>query len=200
VFQKAVAVDLDPFDPVNPLIRFEPRRTSTPTTPGACHVDIDRGATAMQPLQDLYPDDFAHCYGCGRLNTHGLHVKSEWLGDEAIARFQPAPHHIALPGFVYGGLIASLMDCHAMATAAAASMTAAGASPGVDPTPRFVTASLQVDFLRPTPLGPELLLRAHPTNVGERKVTVDVTLLAGDIECAKGRVIAVRRPATMGPG
>ncbi|MBE3075436.1 MAG: PaaI family thioesterase, partial [Actinobacteria bacterium] len=116
----------------------------------------------MSMLQDLYPDDFAYCYGCGRLNRNGLHVQSEWTDGEAIARFRPAPHHMALPGFVYGGLIASLADCHAMATAAGASMVVAGGVPGRDPTPRFVTASLNIDFLRPTPLGPELLIRAHP--------------------------------------
>jgi acyl-coenzyme A thioesterase PaaI-like protein len=154
----------------------------------------------MQPLQDLYPDDFSYCYGCGRLNSHGLHVKSEWADDESIARFDPAPHYVALPGFVYGGLIASLIDCHAMATAAAASMVAQGATPGVDATPRFVTASLHVDYLRPTPLGPQLELRGRATEVGERKVLVEVALRAGDAECARGRVVAVRMPTTMGQG
>ncbi|HEX6054072.1 MAG TPA: PaaI family thioesterase [Gemmatimonadaceae bacterium] len=153
----------------------------------------------MKPLQDLYPDDFAHCYGCGRLNAHGLHVKSEWHDGEAVARFHPASYHIALPGFVYGGLLASLIDCHAMATAAAASMATLGATPGVDQTPRFVTASLQVDFVRPTPLGPELLLRSNAPEVGERKVVVEVTLYADAVECVRGRVIAVRMPGTMGP-
>jgi len=151
----------------------------------------------MGMLQDLYPDDFSHCYGCGRLNTNGLHVKSEWRNGEAIARFVPAPYHMALPGFVYGGLIASLADCHAMATAAGASLVAAGGRPGHDPTPRFVTASLRVDFLRPTPLGPELLLRATPAEVGERKIVVEVSLSAGGLECARAHVVAVRAPASM---
>ena len=151
----------------------------------------------MDALQDLYPDDFAHCYGCGRLNKDGLHVKSVWRDGEAVARFTPAAHHMALPGFVYGGLIASLADCHAMATAAAASMNAAGLEPGRDPTPRFVTASLHVDFRRPTPLGPELVLRGRAAEVGERKVIVNVSVVAGDDECAVARVVAVRAPATM---
>lgn len=154
-------------------------------------------AIDRQPLQNLYPDDFAHCYGCGRLNTHGLHVKSEWLDTVCVARFQPAPYHMALPGFVYGGLIASLADCHAMATAAGAAMRAAGAEPGRDQTPRFVTASLHVDFLRPTPLGPALVLRARPIEVGERKVIVEMGIFADDAECARARVVAVRAPATM---
>lgn len=153
----------------------------------------------MTNLQALYPDDFAHCYGCGRLNANGLHVKTEWVDGEGRARFQPAPHHMALPGFVYGGLIASLADCHAIATAAGASMAARGETPGRDPTPRFVTASLRVDFLRPTPLGPELLLQARPTEVGERKVAVAVSLLADGVECARAHVVAVRAPKTMIP-
>ena len=150
-----------------------------------------------QPLQDLYPEDFAHCYGCGRLNSHGLHVKSTWRDGECVARFQPAPYHMALPGFVYGGLVASLADCHAMATAAGASMIAAGTIPGRDTTPRYVTASLHVDFLRPTPLGPELELRARPVEVGDRKVIVEMDILADGVECARARVVAVRAPATM---
>jgi uncharacterized protein (TIGR00369 family) len=151
----------------------------------------------MTSLQSLYPDDFAYCYGCGRLNAHGLHVQSEWGNGEAIAKFTPAPYHMALPGFVYGGLIASLADCHAMATAAAATMVAAGGKPGSDPTPRFVTASLHVDFLRPTPLGPELTLRARPVETSGRKVVVELSVVAAGEECARCRVVAVRAPATM---
>lgn len=148
-------------------------------------------------LQDLYPDDFAHCYGCGRLNADGLHVKSTWHEGEAVARFTPAPHHMALPGFVYGGLIASLADCHAMAIAAGASMAAAGLVPGRDQTPRFVTASLHVTYLRPTPLGPELVLRGSAVEVGARKVIVELKVFAGDVACASARVVAVRAPAAM---
>ena len=151
----------------------------------------------MTAIQDLYPDQYALCYGCGRLNTHGLHVRSEWTGTEAVARFRPRPEHMAMPGFVYGGLIASLIDCHCIGTAAAGAMVAAGQTPGVDPTPRFVTAALHVDFKRPTPLGPELVLSARPTSVGARKVQVDATLSADGVECVTGRVVAVRLPEHM---
>lgn len=153
----------------------------------------------MKPLQDLYPDDFSYCYGCGRLNAHGLHLKSEWRDGTAEARFQPSSYHMALPSFVYGGLIASLVDCHAMATAAGAAMATTGAEPGRDSTPRYVTASLHVEFLRPTPLGPELVLRGRAVEVGERKVVVETSVFADDLECARARVVAVRAPATMKP-
>jgi len=151
----------------------------------------------MSAIQDCYPDDYAHCYGCGRLNAHGLHVRTDWTGAEGVARFQPRPEHMAVPGFVYGGLIASLIDCHGIGTAAAAAMLAAGAQPGADPSPRFVTVALDVQFLRPTPLGPPLQLWATPTTVTDRKVIVDVVVRAGELDTVRGRVVAVPVPASM---
>ena len=148
-------------------------------------------------VQDFYPDDYAHCYGCGRLNSEGLHVRTMWEGDGTAARFTPRPEHVAFPGFVYGGLIASLIDCHAIGTAAAFVERAEGRSIGDAPSPRFVTASLKVDYLKPTPHGIELELRARATEVGSRKVTVDVEVRAAGIVTARGTVIAVLMPATM---
>lgn len=153
--------------------------------------------TPPTSLQDLYPDDYAHCYGCGRLNREGHHVQSVWHDGVCTSHFTPRPEHIAVPGYVYGGLIASIIDCHAIATAAAASMVAAGQEPGRDPTPRFVTGSLHVDYLKPTPLGVELVQVSRAVEVGERKVTIETSLRAGDVECARGRVVAVRLPASM---
>jgi acyl-coenzyme A thioesterase PaaI-like protein len=148
-------------------------------------------------VQDAYPDDFAHCYGCGRLNVDGLQLKTRWQGDETVARFTPRPEHIAIPAFVYGGLIASLIDCHAMGTAAAAVERAAGREIGEGPAPRFVTASLKVEYLKPTPLGPELEVRARAVEVGERKVVVHATVSAGGVVTATGAVVAVRMPENM---
>jgi acyl-coenzyme A thioesterase PaaI-like protein len=148
-------------------------------------------------IQDYYPDDFATCYGCGRLNAHGLHVRSTWEGDETVARFTPRAEHMAMPGFVYGGLVASLVDCHAMGTAAAAAERAAGREIGEAPAPRFVTASLRVEYLKPTPLGLELELRARVTLATGRKAVVAVTVSAGGAITARGEVVAVRIPASM---
>jgi len=148
-------------------------------------------------VQDYYPDDFAHCYGCGRLNAHGLHVRSVWDGDETVAHFTPRAEHMAMPGFVYGGLLASLLDCHAMGTAAATAERAAGREIGEAPAPRFVTASLRVDYLKPTPLGPALELRARVTLATERKSVVAVTLSASGAMTVRGEVVAVRIPASM---
>jgi acyl-coenzyme A thioesterase PaaI-like protein len=148
-------------------------------------------------FQDYYPDDVAHCYGCGRLNPDGLHVESRWDGDEAVCRFAPRPAHTAIPGYVYGGLLASLIDCHATGTAAAASYRAQGRAMDSSPALRFVTASLQVDFLRPTPLGPTLEVRARVEEIGEKKVVLALTLSAAGEVTVRGRVVAVRMPERM---
>ena len=104
-------------------------------------------STTIPAIQDLYPDDFAHCFGCGRHNPNGHQLKSFADGEEVVGRFMPLQQHISVPGFVYGGLLASLVDCHAMATAAAAAELAAGRRIGEGPAPRYVTASLHVDYL-----------------------------------------------------
>jgi len=154
--------------------------------------------TSREPaVQDHYPDDFAHCYGCGRLNEEGLRLESRWEGDEVVARFRPRASHMSLPGFVYGGLLASLVDCHAMATAAAWSERAAGFAVGERESPRFVTASLEVDYLKPTPLGSELEVRARVRESSERKAVVEVTVSAEGTVTVRGEVVAVRRPESM---
>ncbi|MBM4371172.1 MAG: PaaI family thioesterase [Deltaproteobacteria bacterium] len=150
-------------------------------------------------FQDRYPDDVAHCYGCGRLNAQGLHIRSFWDGEEAVCTFTPSPWHTAIPGFVYGGLLASLIDCHGTGTAAAAAFRAEGAVPGTEPRFRFVTASLQVDYLRPTPMGVPLEVRARVEEVRGRKVVLSETLSARGEICVRGRVVAVRLPGDMAP-
>ena len=152
-------------------------------------------------IQDLYPDDFAHCFGCGRHNPDGHQLKSV-VEDGAdaqnvVARFTPSPRHISVPGFVYGGLLASLVDCHAMATAAAAAEHAAGRRIGEGPAPRFVTASLRVEYLKPTPLGMELEIRGHVIERSERKAVVALTVSAAGEVTARGEVVAVRMPKSM---
>lgn len=148
-------------------------------------------------IQDYYPEDVAHCYGCGRLNDKGHQVKSYWDGDETIARFTPKEYHTAIPGYVYGGLIASLIDCHGTGTAALAAYKAENREPGTMPAFRFVTASLQVDYLKPTPLGPELEIRGKVLELKGRKVVSEITVSANGIITAKGKVIAVQMPENM---
>lgn len=143
------------------------------------------------PIQHQYADDLSHCYGCGKNNPMGLHIATHWDGQEGRAIFTPGEKHMAVPGFVYGGLLASLVDCHGVATAAAAQ-----AIPGKT-IPRLVTASLQVDFLRPTPLGPTLELRAWVKEERGSKIVVQVEISALDQVRVRGQVVAAPIPKTM---
>ncbi len=148
-------------------------------------------------FQDYYPDEFSHCYGCGRLNAHGLQIKSCWDGEESVATFFPEEKYMAIPGFVYGGLIASLIDCHCTGTAAAASYRKEGRPMDSAPPFRFVTASLKVDYLAPTPLGTALEIRGRVIEIKEKKVVIEAKVLSGKTLCATGTVVAVRLPSTM---
>jgi acyl-coenzyme A thioesterase PaaI-like protein len=151
----------------------------------------------VKPIQDYYPDDVAHCYGCGRLNEHGHQIKSYWDGDETISHFTPEKYHTAVPGYVYGGLIASLIDCHGTGTAALAAYRAENRDYDSLPPFRFVTASLQIDFLKPTPLGVELELKGKIIEIKRKKVISEITVSANGIITARGKVVAVKMPEKM---
>jgi acyl-coenzyme A thioesterase PaaI-like protein len=153
-----------------------------------------------KPFQDYYPDSSAICYGCGRLNEYGLQIKSYWDGDETVCTFTPRPYHTAVPGFVYGGLIASLIDCHSTGSAAAAAYRAEGRPMDTDPPLRFVTASLNVDYVKPTPIEGPLELRSTIAEIKGRKVVVRTTLSVHGTVCARGEVVAVQLPEHMAFG
>ena len=143
-------------------------------------------------FQDFYPDRFSHCYGCGKDNPHGHHLKSYWDGEETIARFTPgAQFSGGVPDNVYGGMIASLFDCHGTASAAAFAQRAQNRAMGDGDPPRFVTASLKVDFLRPTPMGVELVVKAKLQSIEGRKVRVAMSLSAQGVACATAEMLAI---------
>jgi acyl-coenzyme A thioesterase PaaI-like protein len=152
---------------------------------------------SQDAFQDTYPDEYSHCYGCGRLNAEGLHLKSRWDGDESVAIIEPRPYFTGIPEFVYGGLLASLIDCHGTGTASAAAYRAAGRPMGSEPYLRFVTASLHVDFDKPTPMGVPLELRGRIQEIKDRKVVVNITVAAGGKVVVRGEVVAVRIPDEM---
>lgn len=151
----------------------------------------------QKAFQDYYPELLSHCYGCGRLNEHGHQIKSYWDGDESVCVFEPRTYHTAVPGYVYGGLIASLIDCHSTGTAAAAAYRAEGRQMDTEPAFRFLTASLHVDYLRPTPIDGPLEVRGMVKEIKGRKVVITSSLSARGEVCARGEVVAVQVPQEM---
>lgn len=152
----------------------------------------------MKAFQDYYPENLSHCYGYGRLNAHGHQIKTIWDGDETVTRFTPEPYHMAVPGFTYGGLIASLIDCHSTGTAAAAMYRSEGREMDTLPPFRFVTGSLHVDYLKPTPINGTLEIRGRIKEIKGRKVVVETTVLADGVATARGEVVAVQMPENFG--
>lgn len=146
-------------------------------------------------IQDEYSETFSWCYGCGKLNEKGHQFKTVWDGDQTVTYFQPKSEHTAVPGFVYGGAIASLIDCHGTGSAALALHRKNGHEPGdgTEP-PRFVTASLHVDFVKPTPQNVELKAVGNVEAIHPKKWKVNVEVFADSVLCAKGEVIAVVMP------
>ncbi len=142
-------------------------------------------------VQDYYVEDFAHCFGCGRLNADGHHFRTRAAGDETVTDFEPDAAHTALPDSVYGGLIASLLDCHSTGSAAIFALAAEDRAIGAGEVPRFVTGHLAVDYLAPTPLGP---LRAvgRLVEATGRKVIVDSELWAAGAVTARAHAVLVR--------
>lgn len=145
-------------------------------------------------FQDYYPESFAHCYGCGHLNENGHQFKTYWDGEESLTRYTPEPQHTSVPGFVYGGLLASLIDCHSTGTAAAALYRAQGREMDTLPALRCVTASLHVDYIKPTPLNVPLEVRGRVKEVKGRKVVVESTVYANGVATVRGEVVAVQIP------
>lgn len=152
-----------------------------------------------QPLavQDTYADEVAICYGCGRNNKHGLHVRTYWDGELGRATFTPRPEHTAFPGYVYGGLLASLIDCHSLGTAIAAFYDAAGREIGSDPVITCVTGNLNVSYKKPTPMGVELTLETRVKELTEKKAVVVTELYADGVVTVVGEVVGVRVPSRM---
>lgn len=158
-----------------------------------------------QAFQDCYPEELSHCYGCGKNNQQGHQLKSFWqhidennaLESTTIARYTPSDVHTAIPGFVYGGTLASLIDCHGTGSASAMAYLAQGREMGSSPALRFVTGALNVSYLAPTPQGVELELIGRFSEVKDRKIVVEITLSANDVVCVKGQVIAVLMPDSM---
>ncbi len=147
-------------------------------------------------IQDTYPEDVAHCYGCGRLNDHGYQIKTRPHGEGTLTEFLPDSVHTAIPGYVYGGLIASLIDCHSTGSAAIFAMQEEALEVGSEPSPRFLTAHLEVDYLEPTPLD-RITLIGRAAEVKERKVIVVTECIVEGEVTARGYAVLVKMPEGM---
>ena len=136
-------------------------------------------------LQEKYAP-LTSCYGCGPANELGLRIRSFARGGdgEVVCEWQPQKHHEAFPGMLNGGIIGSLIDCHANWTAALFLMKR---NEGATSLPCTVTAEYSVKLLRPTPTDAPVLLTARVVEATDDRAQVEVELTAGGKVCATGR-------------
>ena len=147
----------------------------------------------MTAIQDQLRDN--HCYGCGAENDKGLQIKSRWHDDECICHYMPRPEQCAGPlQYVYGGTIASIIDCHCVNTAMSNYYRLEGRAVGEAPEIWCVTGRLTVSYLAPTPIDKQIVLRATIEECGEKKTLVKCRAYSGDTQTAEGEVIAIRVP------
>ena len=163
--------------------------------PGARH---PRLPPALRPvaaagLQSHY-SPASVCFGCGPANEHGLRIESHEAEGaarpgELVAEWQPLPYHAAFQGVLNGGIIGTLLDCHANWTAAMHLMR----ERGLDRPPGCVTADYAIHLRRPTPTDRPVHLRAWPVETDGDRVVVDGELRSGGIITAtcRGTFVAV---------
>ncbi len=121
----------------------------------------------------LYPD--LPCFGCGPANAEGLRLKSFRDGDRYVARFRPWPVHDNGMGSLNGGIIATVLDCHS-----AAAVVDHAYERGWPPLPGaalpYVTAGLDLRYLRPSPLDAEVELWGEVVESSESAIDALVWL------------------------
>jgi acyl-coenzyme A thioesterase PaaI-like protein len=156
--------------------------------PGAGHPRLP----APVSLQTQYSPT-STCFGCGPANGDGLRIESERVDGERPgelrAVWQPLPHHAAFGNILNGGIIGTLLDCHANWTAAMHLMHERGrAGP-----PGCVTADYAVRLRRPTPVDRPLELRAWPVEMRGDQVVVEAEIVVDGIITAtcRGTFVAV---------
>lgn len=147
----------------------------------------------QKALQDLIAPE-GICYGCGAQNPQGLRIKSYWDSDNihVVMTHRPQACFSGWPNLVYGGLIACLVDCHSNWTAMASHYRAERREPSALPRLDCVTGSLGIKYIKPTPMGEMLRLRARVDGEIGRKTRVLCEVYAGDTLTALGDSIFVR--------
>lgn len=142
-------------------------------------------------LQEQYAPHNA-CYGCGPENDKGLKIRSFVRSDSSglIAHWKPEPFHEAFPGVLNGGVIGTLLDCHANWTAAWYLMNQLTLSQP----PCTVTAEYTIKLLLPTPTDSTIELLSHVVSAKEDRAIIAATLSVHGKVCARceGKFVAVK--------
>ncbi|NGO80331.1 PaaI family thioesterase [Streptomyces sp. YC504] len=110
------------------------------------------------PAGELLGAHYAHCFGCGDAQPHGLQLQARAAEGVAItAEFTVKPEHQGAPGLAHGGVLATALD----ETLGSLNWLLRAIA---------VTGRLETDFVRPVPVDTVLYLEAEVTAVAGRKI------------------------------
>lgn len=149
--------------------------------------------THQRALQELWP--FNTCYGCGPSNPDGMHLKSYWSEDQThiCATYTgDAKYNTGFPGVMFGGTVASLIDCQSIWTAIAFAHKAENREIESTSGIVYVTKQITVNYIKGTPLEDPVYLKSWIEGDIGRKATVICELGTKDTLTATGNTIAVR--------
>ncbi|MCA1823167.1 MAG: PaaI family thioesterase [Mycobacteriales bacterium] len=106
----------------------------------------------------VLPPHYAQCFGCGDEHPTGLHLQvTVGEGVSVRAEFVVTADHQGAPGLAHGGVLASALD------EGLGYLLWLLAQPAV-------TGRLEVDYLRPVPVGSTLAIYAECVGVSGRKI------------------------------
>jgi acyl-coenzyme A thioesterase PaaI-like protein len=112
-----------------------------------------------------------------------------------VDRFTPEPYHCAGPShFVNGGILATVIDCHCVCTAAAAAYRDNGRAIGSEPHLHYATANLELKYLRPTPIDAELEITAEIIDRTDRTYVLSCDLTAGGKTTVAAKLTGIHVP------
>ena len=136
--------------------------------------------TNRDSLTPLAHGALNHCFGCGLENPSGLRLK--FFVDEQsniVCRLRLARRFAGPPGHAHGGIIATLLD---------EAMSKANRARGVV----AMTRHMEVNYLRPVPLGQPLTLTARHIEAHGRRhqCEAEITDASGHI-LATGKAVFV---------
>lgn len=141
-------------------------------------------------FQDHMPGNI--CFGCGASHPEGLRIKSYWQGETSVCWWQPHQRFCGWKGVLNGGILATIMDCHSMCTAMAYAYRRENRTLGSTPIYRYATASISIQYLKPTYVEHKLLLRSRIVEQKGKKTLLNVEASSLDVLTATGTVTAVR--------
>ena len=131
------------------------------------------------------------CFGCGQDNPYGLQIESHWEGEEVVCRWTPQEYMIGPPNYLYGGISASLIDCHSVNAALSYAHKLVGNHDKYDRSIQMVTGSMNLRYVKPVPMA-EVELRAIVEKVEGRKYFIKTRLQSSGITCVEGEVLAIQ--------